>query len=492
MPRPTVPADPTYQPPPNGWRTFVVTWLTQSVSVFGSELTFFALSVWLMQTLYPRPDQKAELALALSAQAAVFMVTRLFVMPFAGAWADRHDRKRTMMVMDAANGLISGLLAVLVITNVLNLPILLVLMAIHTVVSVYHNSAFDASYAMLVPEAKLGRANGMMMSIWSLSGILSPTIAAAIVALPSLLRQSGQTGPIASLPDGTALAMSLDALSFFFAAVVLLFLTIPSPRRADLHGARGRPQKSMWADVAEGLRYIWYRRPMLWLLGTFAVVNLLSSPVGVFQQLLLKFNLEPSWTAQGMSFEAALALMATVGSVGGLAGGLLISAWGGLKRRRVYGVIIPIMISGTATLGLGLSTGIYLAAVMTLTSHAMVPIMNSHSQTIWQTQTPRELQGRVFSVRRVIAQFTTPMGVSLVGLVGGQFDPSFVIALSGALLLGFGAVQLFNPFLLRVEDKEWLDAMAAEHEARRASALPDIVADAAPEDALHEDVTSVS
>jgi MFS family permease len=492
MPRPTVPADPTYQPPPNGWRTFVVTWLTQSVSVFGSELTFFALSVWLMQTLYPRPDQKAELALALSAQAAVFMVTRLFVMPFAGAWADRHDRKRTMMVMDAANGLISGLLAVLVITNVLNLPILLVLMAIHTVVSVYHNSAFDASYAMLVPEAKLGRANGMMMSIWSLSGILSPTIAAAIVALPSLLRQSGQTGPLASLPDGTALAMSLDALSFFFAAVVLLFLTIPSPRRADLHGARGRPQKSMWADVAEGLRYIWYRRPMLWLLGTFAVVNLLSSPVGVFQQLLLKFNLEPSWTAQGMSFEAALALMATVGSVGGLAGGLLISAWGGLKRRRVYGVIIPIMISGTATLGLGLSTGIYLAAVMTLTSHAMVPIMNSHSQTIWQTQTPRELQGRVFSVRRVIAQFTTPMGVSLVGLVGGQFDPSLVIALSGALLLGFGAVQLFNPFLLRVEDKEWLDAMAAEHEARRASALPDIVADAAPEDALHEDVTSVS
>jgi MFS family permease len=492
MPRPTVPADPTYQPPPNGWRTFVVTWLTQSVSVFGSELTFFALSVWLMQTLYPRPDQKAELALALSAQAAVFMVTRLFVMPFAGAWADRHDRKRTMMVMDAANGLISGLLAVLVITNVLNLPILLVLMAIHTVVSVYHNSAFDASYAMLVPEAKLGRANGMMMSIWSLSGILSPTIAAAIVALPSLLRQNGQTGPLASLPDGTALAMSLDALSFFFAAVVLLFLTIPSPRRADLHGARGRPQKSMWADVAEGLRYIWYRRPMLWLLGTFAVVNLLSSPVGVFQQLLLKFNLEPSWTAQGMSFEAALALMATVGSVGGLAGGLLISAWGGLKRRRVYGVIIPIMISGTATLGLGLSTGIYLAAVMTLTSHAMVPIMNSHSQTIWQTQTPRELQGRVFSVRRVIAQFTTPMGVSLVGLVGGQFDPSLVIALSGALLLGFGAVQLFNPFLLRVEDKEWLDAMAAEHEARRASALPDIVADAAPEDALHEDVTSVS
>ena len=54
----------TYQPPANGWRTFLFTWFTQSISVFGSELTFFALSVWMMQTLYPRADQKAELAVA--------------------------------------------------------------------------------------------------------------------------------------------------------------------------------------------------------------------------------------------------------------------------------------------------------------------------------------------------------------------------------------------------------------------------------------------
>ena len=39
------PPDPSYQPPPNGWRTFLITWFTQSISVFGSELTFFALSV---------------------------------------------------------------------------------------------------------------------------------------------------------------------------------------------------------------------------------------------------------------------------------------------------------------------------------------------------------------------------------------------------------------------------------------------------------------
>jgi MFS family permease len=190
-----------------------------------------------------------------------------------------------------------------------------------------------------------------------------------------------------------------------------------------------------------------------------------------------------------MSFESALAVMATIGSVGGLLGGLLVSTWGGLKKRRIYGVIIPIMISATAMLGLGLSTGLYMAAIMALTTHAMVPIMNSHSQTIWQTQTPREMQGRVFSVRRLIAQFTSPMGVALAGWVGGRFDPGLVIATSGVLLLAFSTLQLFNPYMLRVEDKEWLDAMAAEHEAKRASKMAEqaiVVEDAIPEDIARE------
>jgi len=108
---------------------------------------------------------------------------------------------------------------------------------------------------------------------------------------------------------------------------------------------------------------------------------------------------------------------------------------------------------------------------MVFTSQSMMPIMNAHSQTIWQIQTPRELQGRVFAVRRLIAQFTSPLGVALAGLVGGQFDPGLFIAMLGTILLVFTIVQLFNPYLMRVEDKAWLDAMAEEHKAKRAARL---------------------
>jgi hypothetical protein len=93
---------------------------------------------------------------------------------------------------------------------------------------------------------------------------------------------------------------------------------------------------------------------------------------------------------------------------------------------------------------------------------SLIPIMNSHSQTIWQTQVPRELQGRVFSVRRVIAQFSAPFGTLLAGLAGTTFNPGAILAVLGVLVVAFAIFQLFNPYLLKVEDKQFLDQLAAQ------------------------------
>src|SRR5829696_4016149 len=104
-----------YETPPNGFRTFLIMWGSQSLSVFGSALTWFAVTIWLTQTLYPRPEQKSELAFALTAIGLTYAVT-LIVSPLAGAWADRHDRKRTMMIVDFLSGCLSLLLMTLMIT----------------------------------------------------------------------------------------------------------------------------------------------------------------------------------------------------------------------------------------------------------------------------------------------------------------------------------------------------------------------------------------
>jgi hypothetical protein len=73
----------SYQAPPNGSRTFLIVWVTQSISVFGSALTFVSITIWLTQTLYPLPEQKPQLAAALSATALAFAVPVVFGAPIA-------------------------------------------------------------------------------------------------------------------------------------------------------------------------------------------------------------------------------------------------------------------------------------------------------------------------------------------------------------------------------------------------------------------------
>lgn len=451
-----------YVPPPQGWRTFLIVWVTQSISVFGSALTFFAITIWLTQSRYPRPDQQADLAFALSAVSIAFGLATVVGALIGGPWADRHDRRLIMIATDVINGVLSLVVLILMVSGTLTLWLLVILVLFFSTVSAFHGAAFDTSYAMLVPEELLPRANGMMQTIWSLSGIFSPPLAAVIISLPVLARQGvipGSLGSVlAGFTDGSPLAIGLDVLTFFVSAATLLFLHIPSPKHSDV--AAGTPAKTLLADVREGLLYIWHRRALLWLLSSFTVANFALSPTEVLEPLTLKFNLAQDWSARGFTFETALALIGTATGIGGVLGGLFISVWGGLRKHRVYGVLVPMIATGLTLIVFGLTGSFYLAVAMLLLQAALMPIFNVHSQTIWQTQTPRELQGRVFAVRRLIAQFTWPVSTMLAGLVGGQFNPGTVIAALGAILVLFCIAQFFNPSLLRVEDKAWLDEIA--------------------------------
>lgn len=457
----------TYTPPPHGFRTFVIVWLTQSLSVVGSAMTGFVINIYLAQVLYPTPDQKPELAIAITFFNLGCALPVIFGAPLAGAWADRHDRKRTMIAADVANAVVCMLLIVLILENALQLWSLICIGIVGAVSGAFHFAAFDSSYAMLVPDRQLPRANGMMHTMWSLSGVVSPVLAATVLSLPAFARQGMiPSAWLAAMTDATPLAIGADAFTFAISALVLCVLHVPSPKRSDV-GTSGKIETSIWADIREGALYIWNRRPMLWLLGTFTVANFVVAPAAVITPLLVKFNLAPDWTARGLTFETALALIGTMSGLGGLAGGVFMSLWGGLKRKRVYGVLVPMICGGLAEIVFGLSPFLYLSAVVGFISAATSPLLNAHSQTIWQTQTPRELQGRVFSVRRLIAQFTRPIGTAVAGWLAAPFDPGHVLATLGSLLAVFCVAQLFNPYLLRVEDKAWLDQLAREQETRR-------------------------
>lgn len=425
---------------PRGFRTFVIVWLTQSMSVIGSGMTGFALNIYLAEVLYPAPTQRAELALALTLLNLAFVIPFVFGAPIAGAFADRHDRRRIMLTADAANAALSLVTVLLMASGAMQLWMLASLGFLFALVGAFHYAAYDASSAMLVPERLLPRANGMIQTVWALSGIVSPGLAATLMALAA---SAGPTGAV-------ALVITVDGATFLFSAIVLGLVAIPSPRRAD-RGESGQVEASLSADITAGARYILARPPLLWLLCTFTVANLANAPFGVVTPLLVKFELAPDWTARGLTFETALALLTMAGGLGGVAGGVTVSLWGGLKRRRLYGVLVPMLGAGLAEILYGLSPAIALTAIAGFLGAAMHPILNAHSQTIWQTETPREMQGRVFAVRRVIAQCSLPIGTSIAGGLAGVIEPGLVLAGLGAVLALVCAAQFLNPVLRRVE-----------------------------------------
>ena len=458
-------------PPLHGWRTFVTLWSTQSVSVLGSALAAFAFNIYLAQTVFPLASQKPQLALALSVTALAFTLTAMLGAPLAGVWADRHDRRKTMLGCDLISAAVSLAIGLLMLYVRPSFWTLIPLVAVTGLIGSFHISAFDTSYATLVPKAQLPRANGMMQTIQSLSGLASPAIAATIVALPALARRSGESSWLdwswlANLQSGVPLAFLIDAASFLFSALVLTRLVIPSPS-ADTAGHAER--RNLLADIGFGWRYILDRRPLLWLLLTFALANFVTWPLSVFETLMVKYQLAPDWQARGYTFATALALVTTLGSVGGVLGGVFISAWGGLQRRRVLGVLVPLIVMGLGQFLFGLSQHLYFSGAALLLFGITSPILNAHSQAIWQGQVPTALQGRVFSVRRLIAQFTGPVSIALASVAAGALPVGWVVMGLSSVLIVFCAAQLFNPALRRVEDNTWLEQEAARRQQGRAA-----------------------
>jgi len=207
-----------YQPPANGFRTFLILWVTQTISVMGSALTNFSITIWLTLVLYSQPEQKVQLAAALSILGVVALVVSFIPGPIAGVWADRHDRKRTMIAANFISSCLTATTAVLIFTHSFQFWMLILLASLSTVSSVFHTSSFGSSYVMVVPKDQLPRANGMMQTGMALAGVLSPALAAALIALPALARQgiiTGTTGAILSrLADGTVIAIGLEPSVF--------------------------------------------------------------------------------------------------------------------------------------------------------------------------------------------------------------------------------------------------------------------------------------
>ncbi len=374
---------------PMGMRAFIIIWIGQIISMLGTSMTHFGLTIW----IYEQTGEATPLAL----MGFFFFAPMVVLSPVAGAIVDRSNRKLMMMISDLAAGLVTIVQLILLATGSLQIWHLYVTAVIATSFQTFQWPAFSAAIAMMLPKEQYGRANGMLELANSAAGIFAPMLAGAM--LPII----GLTG-----------IMTIDIVTFSFAVGALLFVFIPQPERT---GAGRAGAGSIWKESAYGFRHILQRPSLLGLQLVFMTGNFFAG---------LGFTLLPAMIlARTGNNEIVLGSVQSAGAIGGVIGGLAMSAWGGPKRR-VHGVLggwILGSLLGESLLGLGQSLPVWLVA--SFIGVFFAPIINASNQAIWQAKVEPDVQGRVFATRRLIAWAVSPISTLLAGpLADRVFEPA--------------------------------------------------------------------
>jgi DHA3 family macrolide efflux protein-like MFS transporter len=421
-----------------GMRTFFTIWFGQLVSHLGSQLTGFALGVWVY-------DQTRSVSLLALTQVAM-QVPYVFLSPLAGVFADRWNRRTAMIVSD-----IGASLSVLAVGSLYLSHHLLVWMVVP--INLWMASlqtlmwpSFTAATTLLVPKQQYGRASGFTQLGDALPAVAGPAVAGALYVTIRL-------GNMALI----------DFASYAFSVLLmLLFVRIPSPARTIQEARAGY---SIWKEIRFGWDYIMARKGLLSLLLFFLVFNFLT---GVIGPLITPLILD-TWDTGTLGF------LSTLMGAGMLAGTVVMSAWGGSKRK-IYTLLGAELLDGLFVLAAGLRASLPLVAVCVFGAMFTSPLCNAASQAIWQSKVAPDLQGRVFAFRRTIsmsagivapllaaplADFVFKPGMAPGGAlapilgpifgVGASRGESVIISLVGLLIFVSTLIALKISRLTRVE-----------------------------------------
>ena len=384
-----------------GMGTFIFIWFGQAISMLGSGMTQFALTIW----AYEVTGEATALALV----GFFSFAPTVIVSPLAGALVDRWPRKAVMMLSDLVAGMTTIVVLYLYSTGQLEIWHLCVSGAIAGTFAAFQFPAFSAAMSLMVPKEQYTRANGLVALAEAATTIVAPVLAGILLAF-----------------IGISGIMIIDIVTFVFAVLTIAVVFIPEPTESAA-GREGRG--SLWRESIYGFQYIWARKSLLGIQLTFTISNFFFA-IGMVL-------VAPMILARTDNNELALGTVQSFFGIGGVVGALLLLTWGG-PRRRIHGVLGGFILSsllGQTVMGIGQTLPVW--AFAAFCSMFFLPFINGSNQSIWQAKVAPDVQGRVFSTRRLIAQITGPLGMLIAGpLADRVFEPA--MSVGGAWAARFG------------------------------------------------------
>ncbi|GFE67442.1 MFS transporter [Chroococcus sp. FPU101] len=379
-------------------RTFVIIWLGQMVSTIGSFMTVFALTIWVWQ--------KTGSATDLTLVTFFSQLPRIFVTPVAGIIVDRFNRRNLMLLGDWIALFCTGAIALLYFSEQLQIWHLYVAVAIYGCFGQIQMLAYSTSISMLVSKKNYTRAESMVASVGYGSAIIAPALAGSLYTIIGL--------------RGILL---IDLLTFTAAIGTLLGVVIPQPPD------HSSPEENIWQKLTFGFRYISTKPSLVAMVIAFSLFAL-PSDIG-------KALYTPMILARSGGDAQVLGTVTTAAGLGGILGAVLLSFWGGFKRR-IHGMLLGFIGTGffKIILGLGQTPLVWIGAHFA--ASLPIPLFYSSSNAIWYSKVPPALQGRVLAADQMIGLVITAFSALIAGpLVDRFFEPT--------MRSGGGLAAIFAP-----------------------------------------------
>ncbi len=399
---------------------FFTIWTGQALSLLGSQMGSFALVWWLTIA-------SGGSATVLAMSALVATLPHVFLAPIAGALVDRWSRRRVMIIADSGVALFSAGLGILAWTGALQIWHIYVIMFVRALGGTFHWAAMQAATSMMVPKAQLSRVAGMNQTLQGALTVITPPMGALALAVM----------PLEAI-------MGIDVVTAFLAVAPLFFVHIPEPRRQP--ASTTGPVATLVGDISEGVRYILSWPGMVIVLVVAAVLNGLINPAFALMPILVSSHfggdaLQLGWTQSAWG-------------IGLILGGVILSAWGGFKRR-ILTSALGMMIAGVAFIVVGVTPasafGLALAGI--LIAGLANPLVNGPFFAIIQDVVEPEIQGRVFTVVGSLAGIAAPIGMVIAGPLSDRFGVQFWFLLGGIASVAMAIGARTIPAVLHIEDQ---------------------------------------
>ena len=361
------------------YRAFRKLWMALSLSSLGDWLGLLALTALAQELATSRQGG----LYAIGGVLIFRLLPAVLLAPFAGAFADRFDRRRTMVVADSLR---CAMFVTLPLVS--SLPYLLAMSFCIESVSLFWIPAKEASIPNLVPRERLETANQLNL----LTTYGSAPVAGAVFALLAVISHALGAGIPFFSTNQTDLALYFDAATFLFSALTVLRLREITGARKPGTAAETGP--NLFRSIVEGWQFVAHtplvRGLVTGILGAFFAGGAVIALGRPYVEILKGGN-----AGYGVLFAAIFT---------GLAGGMFVGPrlLKDFSRRRLFG--LAIVSAGIALCIVAVLPNLVLALFVTLVLGAFAGIAWVTGYTLLGGEVADEVRGRTFSLVQSLVQ----------------------------------------------------------------------------------------